>query len=44
MFGSLGLIQINLSQLKLEAYRDGKKVMSRKDDMDLPDLLTKQYN
>ena len=44
MFGSLGLIQINLSQLKLEAYQDGKKVMSHKEDMDLPDLLTKQYN
>ena len=44
MFGNLQIDPQKLLELKVEAYRDGKKVLSRKADQDLIELLTKRYN
>ena len=44
MFGNLQIDPQKLLDLKVEAYRDGKKVLSRKADQDLIELLTKRYN
>ena len=44
MFGNLWIGQEKLNDFKLEAYKDDKKVLSRKADRDLIDLLTKRYN
>ena len=44
MFGNLQIDPQNLLDLKVEAYRNGKKVLSRKADQDLIELLTKRYN
>ncbi len=44
MFGTLWIDIEKLGQLRLEAYRDGKKVLTQKIDRDLVELLTKRYN
>ena len=44
MFGNLWIDQEELNNFKLEAYKDDKKVLSRKADRDLIELLTKRYN
>ena len=44
MFGNLWIDKEKLNDLKLEAYKDDKKVLSCKADRDLIDLLTKRYN
>ena len=44
MFGNLWIDQEELNDLKLETPKDDKKVLSRKADRDLIDLLTKRYN
>ena len=44
MFGNLWIDQEKLNDFKLEAYKDDKKVLSRKADRDLIDFLTKLYN
>ena len=44
MFGNLWIDQEKLNDFKLEAYKDDKKVLSRKADWDLIELLTKRYN
>ena len=44
MFGNLWIDQEKLNDFKLEAYKDDKKVLSRKANRDLIDLLTKRYN
>ena len=41
MFGNLWIDQEKLSNFKLEAYKDDKKVLSRKVDWDLIELLKK---
>ena len=41
MFGNRWIDQEKLNDLKLEAYKDDKKVLSRKADRDFIDLLTK---
>ena len=38
------IAQDKLNDFKLEAHKDDKKVLSRKADRDLIDLLTKRYN
>lgn len=43
-FGNLWINPHKLNELKLEAYKDEKKVLSRKADQDLIELLTKRYN
>jgi len=43
-FGKLQLDADALANLRLIAYRDGKKVLSRKVDLDFIDLLTKRRN
>ena len=44
MFGNLYIDPEKLSQSRLEAYMGDKKVLSRKMDIDLMDLLTKRYD
>ena len=44
MFGNLWIDQEKFNDFKLEANKDDKKVLSRKADRDLIDLLTKRYN
>ena len=44
MFGNLWIDQEKLNDFKLEAYKNDKKILSRKADWDLIDLLTKRYN
>jgi len=43
-FGTLQIDPDRLAELRLEAYKDGKKVLSRKVDYDCIDLLTKRFN
>ena len=44
MFGNLWIDPDKLNELKLEAFKEGKKVLSRKVDFDLLELLTKRFN
>ena len=44
MFGNVYINPSKLLDMKLEAYKDGKKVLSRRIDTDLHDLLTKRYD
>ena len=44
MFGNLWIDPTKLREMKVEAYKKGKKVLSRKADLDLIELLTKRYN
>ena len=44
MFGNLWRDQEKLNDFKLEAYKDDKKVLPRKADWDLINLLRKRYN
>ena len=44
MFGNLYIDPSMLSQFKLDAYNRDKKVLSRKIDIDLMDLLSKRYD
>ena len=44
MFGNLWIDQEKLNDFKLEAYKYDKKVLSRKADRDLIELLKKPYN
>ena len=44
MFGNLWVDQEKLNDFKLEAHKDDKKVLSRKADRDLINLLTKRDN
>ena len=44
MFGNLRIDQEKLNDFKLEASKGDKKVLSRKADRNLIDLLTKRYN
>ena len=44
MFGNLQIDLAKLYEFRVEAYKDGKKVLSRKADPDLIELLTKRYN
>ena len=44
MFGSLWIDQEKLNDFKLDVHEDDKKVLSRKVDRDLIELLAKRYN
>ncbi len=44
MFGNLWIDPEKLGELKLEAYRDDKKVLTRAVDRDFVELLTKRFN
>lgn len=43
-FGNLTIDPAKLLEMRLEAYKDGKKVISRRIDGDVLELLTKRYN
>ena len=44
IFGNLYIDPTKLLEMRLEAYKGDKKVMSRKVDADLLELLTKRFN
>ncbi len=44
MFGRLHIDPQSLMNLKLDVYRDNKKIFTKKVDTDFIDLLTKRYN
>ena len=44
MFGNLWIDPQKLLEFKVDGYKDGRKVLSRKVDQDLIELLTKRFN